>query len=72
MVFSPKVASNLGMNFKITPLIQEIEKVDGDRMHNNKSTENQTNDWAGSKRPGPGGDNLHDIFKATMNEKPRP
>jgi len=60
MVFSPKVASNLGMNFKITPLIQEIEAVDGDRIKNNKSTENQIGEWALSgKKLGPGGDNLH-------------
>ena len=59
MVFSPKVASNLGMNFKITPLIQELEAVDADRMHNNKSTENQIGEWAlGGKKFSGGEENL--------------
>ena len=61
------------MNFKITPLIQEIEGMEADRAHNNKSTENQSGAGVLSGNHfAAGADNLQHIFEASMSEKPRP
>ena len=75
MLFSPQNSANVGMNFKIKPLIQEIEELDGERLMSNKSTEKvyQVGSGVHSKNASMGGDNLSRMVKAAMeNPRPRP